>query len=239
MTASALVSTIDQSMPLKVEAETSPWWRNLFARFGRQRLALGMTVASLLLMLGGAWSLFEMQRLRSALVQSRTTQIATEQRERELRGLLAEQRDRHDQLLAELENLRTAQQLPETPSRPSSVSLLVTAGLVRDGSQAETPRLVIPAGIEQVRLRLKIQEGGYRQYRASIQIVDGQTIRTLQHLRPGSANILTIRVPSRLFVSGEYLLALSGVNERGESEILSKTLFRVESVTRTSRKRPT
>jgi hypothetical protein len=234
MTAIALVSTLDRLKPVEAETETSPWFQNLFAGFSGRRLVFGMAALSLLLSLGGAWLLFETRRLRSDLAQSRTAQDLTERRERELSELLAEQRDRHDQLLSELEKLRAARQQSETPSHPSFVSLLLTAGLVRD-SGAETPRLVIPAGIEQAQLQLKIKESGYPRYRISIQTADGRTIRTLQNLRPGPSNIFTIQLPSRLLISGEYVLALSGVDENGESDNLSKTLFRVESKARTAR----
>jgi hypothetical protein len=234
MTAVALVSTLDRLKPPKAEAETTPWLRNLFAGFRGQRLAFGMAALSLLLALGGVWLLLETRRLRSELAQSRTARTATEQRERELSGLLAEQRDRHDQLLAELEKLRAGRQQSDTSSSPSFVLLSLIAGLVRDGG-ADTPRLVIPAGIEQVRLQLKIKEGGYPRYRVSVQTADGRTIRTLQNLRPSPSNIFTIQLPSRLFTSGEYVLALSGVDENGESDSLSKTLFRVDSKAQAAR----
>jgi len=234
MTAVALVSTLDRLKPLEAETQTSRWLNNMFAWFSGRRLAFGMAALSLLLALGSAWLLFEMRRLRSELAQSRNAQNATEQRERELSGLLAEQRGRRDQLLAELEKRRAAQQESKTHSQPSFVSLLLTAGLVRD-SGADTPRLVIPEGIEKVRLQLKIKEGGYPRYRASVETADGRNIRTLQNLRPSPSNIFTIQLPSRILTSGEYVLALSGVDVNGESDSLSKTLFHVESKARTAR----
>src|SRR5262245_10619817 len=188
MTAMALVSTLDRLKPLKAETATPTWLRNLFAEFLGQRLVFGMAALSLLLALGSAWLLFETRRLRSELVQSRTAQNMIEQRERELGGLLAEHRDRHDRLLAELEKLRAAQQESKAPSQPSFVSLLLIAGLVRDGG-ADTPQIVIPAGIEKVRLQLKIKESGYPNYRISIQTAAGRIIRTLQKLHPSPSNI--------------------------------------------------
>jgi len=229
MTASALATTLDRLQPVDVEAETSPWLRNLFAGFRGRRLAFGMTVAAILFAAGEAWFFLETRQLRSELTQSRVARTRAEQREKELQGLLAEQQGRNERLSSDLEKLSAAQQKPAPRSAPTFVSLLLTAGLVRDGGQAETSRLVIPAGIEQVRLRLKIKEGGYPRYRVSIQTADGRILRTLPNLRPNAANVFTIALPSRLLTSGEYALALSGINENGESDSLSKTLFRVES----------
>ncbi len=232
MTALALVSTLDGPQNQNAEAETSSWLRNLFAGFRGQVLAYGMAALSLLLALGGAWLLFETRRLRSELTSSQTAQSATERRERELSGLIAEQRDRQNQLLDELEKLRADRQQSGASSL-SFVSLLLIAGQDRD-SGAEIPLLVIPEGVDQAQLRLKIREGGYARYRISIQTADGRTIRTLQNLHHSPNNIFTIWLPTRILNRGEYVISLSGVDDNGEIDNLSKTIFRVESKARTT-----
>lgn len=235
-TALALASALDQAKRPQVETSISSWLRDLFSGFRSQRPAFGMAVAALLLALGCAWFFIETRRLRSELDQSRVSQATTERREKELQGLLAEQQGRKERLTSGIERLNTAQQKSATPSAPSLVSLLLTAGLVRDGAPADTPRLVIPPGVERVRLQLKIKENRYQRYRLSVGTADGRMVRSLENLKPNSAKIFTIALPSRLLTDGEYVLALAGVNDNGESDSLSKSLFRVESKMRNAQK---
>lgn len=235
-TALALASTLDQANRPQVETQFSSWRRDLFSWFRSNRPVFGMAVAALLLALGCAWFFIETRRLRSELDRSRVSQATTEQREKELQGLLAEQQGRNERLTSELEKLNAAQQKYATPSAPLFVSLLLTAGLVRDGAPTDTPRLVIPPGVEQARLQLKIKENRYQRYRLSVETADGRMVRSLENLKPSSAKIFTITLPSRLLTDGEYVLALAGVNDKGESDSLSKSLFRVESKMRNAQK---
>jgi hypothetical protein len=235
-TALALALKLKQSKPLKTETKISSWLRDLLAAIRTQSFAFGMTVAALLLALGGAWLVRETNRLRTELSQSQIAQATIEQRELELQALLREQQGRNEQLSTELEKLRAAQQETPTTTPPSLVSLLLMGGLAREGSQAETPRLFIPAGTERVRLQLKLKDDDYRRYRLSLETADGRAIRTLENLKPDPAKIFTMTIPSRLFTNGEYVLALSGVNDNGEIDSLSKSLFRVESKVRNAPK---
>lgn len=115
---------------------------------------------------------------------------------------------------------------PDTPVQavPAFVTLILNVGSVR-GSEGDTPTLVIPAGVDEVRLRLKTEASGYARYRLTLQHADGRTIHTAA--ATAKLNSFSLNLPARLFVNGEYVLALSGINPDGEADALSKTVFRV------------
>lgn len=233
--ATALATKLDQLKDLKVETRASSWWRNLFAGAPSRGLVFGMALATVLLAVGVAWFWLEARRLRSELDRSRMAQATIEQREKELQGLLTEQRGRNEQLTSDLEKLNSSRQQSVTPSAPAFVSLLLIAGLVRDGNSTDTPRVVIPPGTEQLRLQLKIKENNYRRYRLSVETANGEVVRTFNNLTPTSAKIFTMTLPTSLFTDGEYVLELTGLNDNGDNDRLSKSLFRVETKSRNVR----
>lgn len=231
MAASALATKLNRLSHPKVESGALSWRRNLFTGFHSRTLAFGMALATIMMALGIAWLWLESRRLRSELEQSQVARVAVEQRQKELQGLLDEQKDRSDRLKADLEKINMSQERPVTPSAPAFASLLLTAGMVREGDSTDAPRILVPPGAEQLRLQLKIGEISYRRYRLSVERSDGRMIRSFDNLKPSSGKIFTIALPITLFTDGEYVLVLNGRNDNGEVDQLSKSLFRVESKT--------
>ena len=100
----ALVAKLDREVSpglIPQEAETTSWWQKLFVPFIGGQRALAFSFAVLLLMvLGSAWLLLRTSRLRNELAQTRATEAAREQHERELQQQLIDEQARNQQLTA-------------------------------------------------------------------------------------------------------------------------------------------
>ena len=235
----ALVAKLDREVSpglIPQEAETTSWWQKLFLPFiGRQR-ALAFSFAVLLLMvLGSAWLLLRTSRLRNELAQTRATEAAREQHERELQQQLIDEQARNQQLIAELDRER-AQPTPEVGiaspknTAPAFVSLLLVASGLR-GAETRSPTLSIPAGTQEVRIELKTAENEYQSYQLELHALGGKAIFDRKKVKPTitkSGATFGFSVPASRFTSGDYILTLKGVMPTGEVEDVSKALFRVE-----------
>ena len=235
----ALVAKLDREVSpglIPQEAETTSWWQKLFVPFIGGQRALAFSFAVLLLMvLGSAWLLLRTSRLRNELAQTRATEAAREQHERELQQQLIDEQARNQRLIAELDRER-AQPTPEigiaSPKNtaPAFVSLLLVASGVR-GAETKSPTLSIPARTQEVRIELKTAENEYQSYQLELHAVGGKAIFDRKSVKPtirkSGANF-RFTVPASKFTSGDYILTLKGVMPTGEVEDVSKSLFRVE-----------
>ena len=235
----ALVAKLDRELSpglIPQEAETTSWWQKLFVPFIGGQGALAFSFAVLLLMvLGSAWLLLRTSRLRNELAQTRATEAAREQHERELQQQLIDEQARNQQLMAELDRERS-QPTPEigiaSPKNtaPAFVSLLLVASGVR-GAETKSPTLSIAAGTQEVRIELKTAENEYQSYQLELHAVGGKPIFDRKSVKPtirkSGANF-RFAVPASKFTSGDYILTLKGVMPSGEVEDVSKSLFRVE-----------
>ena len=234
----ALVAKLDREVSpglIPQEAETTSWWQKLFVPFIGGQRALAFSFAVLLLMvLGSAWLLLRTSRLRNELAQTRATEAAREQHERELQQQLIDEQARNQQLIAELDRERV-QPTPEvgpSPSQnsaPAFVSLLLVASGVR-GAETKSPTLSIPPGTQDVRIQLKISENEYQSYQLELHAVGSKEIFSRQNVKPKvikSGASFEFSLPATKFTSGDYILTLRGVTQSGEVEDVSKSLFRV------------
>jgi len=235
----ALVAKLDREVSpglIPQEAETTSWWQKLFVPFIGGQRALAFSFAVLLLMvLGSAWLLLRTSRLRNELAQTRATEAAREQHERELQQQLIDEQARNQQLIAELDRER-AQPTPEVGiaspknTAPAFVSLLLVASGVR-GAETRSPTLSIPAGTQEVRIELKTVENEYQSYQLELHALGGKAIFDRKKVKPtmtkSGANF-GFSVPASRFTSGDYILTLKGVMPTAEVEDVSKSLFRVE-----------
>lgn len=249
--AEALATKLDQVEAVKGSAEPSvqmeSWWARLLAALSGRRLALGFSMALLLIVVGGVWSLTERRRQQRELAQTQAAQADQARRERELQQQLTDERIRANELAAkesqanelaaELERRRaqqqTAQTKPGTPARsvPTFATLLLTVGGVRGADTGPPAVLVIPAGTEQVHLQLKMKENDYQSYGVVLQPVGGKEIFSRASLKAkparSGASFLFV-VPAGRFATSDYILTLKGITQTGEVKDLSKSIFRVE-----------
>lgn len=229
--AGALAARLDEKN--EVAAVTQPnaesLWNRLFPSLRGPKLAWAFSVALLLMTVVAAWFLLETRRLRRDL-------SAQQQRERELQQQATSDRQRAEQLAAELERQRDDQPAvspspgPIKPA-PAFVSLILAVGGTRSLDGSAPARLVIPPGIEQVRVQLNLRENNYVRYRAVIQAAGGREVFASASLaaKPATSGAsLTFTIPAQRVASGDYILTLRGVTRTGEVEDVSKSLFSVE-----------
>jgi anti-sigma factor RsiW len=229
--ATALATRLDERSEVVAVYQPSAGspWNRLLASMRGPKLAWGFSVALLLMTVVAAWFLLETRRLRQDL-------NAQEQRERELQQQATNERQRAEELAAELERRRDVQPAVSpspTPIRsaPAFATLILSVGGTRSIDGAAPALLVIPPGTEQVRIQLNLRENAYASYRVVVQAADGREIFASARLiakRARSGVTVTLTLPAQKFANGDYILTLRGVSKTGEVEDASKSFFRVE-----------
>lgn len=218
-----------------VAAETPSFFRSLSAFFGLQSsgLQIGLAAASLLLLLGGSWLLYQTVTLRGQVEQLKVARAGQEQQRRELEQQAAAQRSRGEQLNAQLEAERrqrteleqelakqkAAAARPNESAAPATLlSFLLTPGLSRDIDS--TKQLTIPANVSQIRLQLKLKRpGAYRSYQVVLQNLDGAELWQRNLTSP------TVTLPTKLVPPGDYVLVLKGKAADGQWEEVDEYHF--------------
>jgi len=236
--AEALVARVDaiQSADASV---TVPLSRSrLFDRLRTRPPALVsyVALAAMLFLVAGVWFLVNSTaRLRQELSEAQAARTVNEGRQRDLQRQVADEQARADQLASELDRLRTQRQaaVPGTKSPSSSqlvASLLLVVGGLRSPDSGPPATLTIPPGAAQARLQLRLKENEYPRYTLILQAADGQQAFKREGLLSRSKQhpSLVLFVPTSKLPDGDYLLALKGVTQAGETEDVSKSLFRVK-----------
>jgi anti-sigma factor RsiW len=127
---------------------------------------------------------------------------------------------------------------PLTQPHPLLASIILTPGLTRD--VANMPTLVVPRGVQRIRLQLNIEsEGSHSSYHASLQRVGAgeiwsQSIKGDQLMKGGKPSTgkttpspIVLRLRPKLFKPGEYLLTLTGTTPTGETEVVGDYPFTI------------
>ena len=241
MFAEALAARLEQTDEVAAapSARSESLWGRWRASTRGPRLAWALSVALLLAAAGAVWFLSEARQLRQELARAETGRATEVRRGRELEQQAAEERQRVEQLSAELERLRaerpaatpTPTPAPPGAAAPAFVTLALAAGGMRGADAGAPALLVIPAGTEQVRLKLQLRDQGYSSYSAVLQSPGGGEVYAWPRLAPRTASTgarFSLVMPARRLAAGDYILTLRGVGETGEAEDVSKSLFRVE-----------
>jgi hypothetical protein len=117
----------------------------------------------------------------------------------------------------------------QTPPQPGNVYVVsLTPGLTRDSG--ELKRVTIPGKTDSVQLQLILPDTEYQKYKVELQSSEGRTIQSQDNLAAqlidGSRKVV-VPVPAKLLPVGDYQLRLSGVDNLGQTEPLSRYYFRV------------
>jgi hypothetical protein len=121
----------------------------------------------------------------------------------------------------------------EQPIQPVPLPIVAFALAVGPGERAAAssvpPTLRIPAGMQQVRFDLSLQERDDVRYAVIIRAIGGPEIFRQTALVPAPTNpAFSLTLPARDFANGDYMLTLQATTRSGDTEDLSQTLFRVE-----------
>ena len=119
---------------------------------------------------------------------------------------------------------------PGAPKQPAApyFAVTLTPGLTRDAG--EIKKVLVPAGVNAVQLRLELAADDYPSYRAVIRTDDGREVYASKPLpaeMAGSVRIVTVSVPAKLLIHGDYQLKLSGLNANNEFEDVCSYSLRV------------
>jgi hypothetical protein len=220
------------------------WWQNLLLALRGRRLAFSVAIALVVLIaMGGVWSFIESRRLRRELAETQAARAEQERRARELEEQrAATERKQAEELTAELNRRQNTQPSPAQPSPTSTalatptpaktfVTLHLLIGVTRSADTSPARTLVIPPGTKEVRLRLDLKENDYASYGVSLKAVGGRELFGRRGLKPvpvKSGSRLNLTLPAEGLSTGDYMLTLSGINQDGSVEDLSKSIFRVE-----------
>lgn len=243
--AKAVLDKVAEAAPVKAPAravitgEKPSFFQSLMALFGLQYLTMqfAMTAASLLLLFGGSWLLYQTVKLHSQVQQLEVARVEQEQQhvqqanEQQARGnLLNEQLENERRKRTELEQelakqkAQAARTPDNQPALPTTLlSFLLTPGLSRDIDS--TKRLTIPSGTTQLRLQLRLKRpGSYQSYQAVLQTLDGANLltRTLPH---SAGQMVTVMIPAKLMPSGDYVVVLKGKTADGQMEEIDEYHF--------------
>lgn len=119
----------------------------------------------------------------------------------------------------------------QTAHQPGNVYVVtLTPGLTRDSG--ELKRVSIQGQTDSVQFQLVLPNGEYQKYDVELQTSESPTIYTRENLAAefmdGSRKVV-VTVPAKLLPGGDYQLKLSGADNLGQTEYLSKYFFRVVS----------
>jgi len=224
-----------QSPALTIKMSPAKRFQSLFVALRGPKLSaiFAGAVAILVIALVGGWIGFETIGLRRQLLASRAEQAALQLREKQLQEEIEVRRGQTEELSAELARTRDQLNALEADEQSSTsrsvVSFFLTGGAVRSNGRPQT--LTIRAGVEKVKLRLKLETNDYEVYRALLQTPEGREIYTWGRIRPiplpsGSTVVLTVAAAA--LSSEDYILKIKGKTPTGELEDISKYYFRVE-----------
>jgi hypothetical protein len=229
--ADALAAKVGPTQPSGISSET--FWRRLWAPVGRQRLAWASSFALVVVAAIAVWYFLETRRLRHEFAHAESRRAAQQQRERELQQQLSNEQQRSTQLAEELARQQADSQVPppSPETSPAFASLVLTIAGTRSGNLSTPSILRISPETGQVRIQLNLREAEYSFYSAGLTDAGGQEIFSWRRLtakptRQGSR--LTLVMPANKLTKGDYILTLKGAEQSGETEDISKSLFRVE-----------
>jgi hypothetical protein len=200
--------------------------------FGGRFMQWGMAVATLIMVIAGVWLLAERARLRDHMNQLQEAKAEEQQRAAELENRIAEERRRQQELAAELARLREQQGKSEKPgpappdsSPPHSVVSLLLSPMILRGA-GETAQVKITSATTEVRLQLKIEEPSARNFRVSLQTVEGAQVWNASASRKGAA-LLNVALPAAKLSTNDYILTLSANDAANQPQEIGRYFFRV------------
>ncbi len=200
-------------------------------------MRVALTAAMLLVLAAGSLMWIEMKGMRSRLNDLQSEQTARAEREGELRRQLAEQKQISDRLTHDLDEERSERgRLQDEIARLREPQISVFSWTFDPGVY-EKPRggidenrqpLVIPRGAELVKLQLDLLKNEYESYLVVLRDADGEAWRaSLSASRTGKGPAVIVRFPARLFSAGKYDIALSGITNGKDEQIIGEILLTV------------
>ena len=240
-----VVPTVEDLPVVSVrEPELGSFWQSLRSFFALPSLQFGMAAAMVLLLLGSGWLFLEMQRLRGQIGATQTERASLEQRERDLRTQIEQQRATNAQTVEQLneELKRTQQQLEQLKQKqelaaqqakvePPAGEVIQSELLPQTRAMGNATTLTIPAKASSVLLQLVSPADDFALYQAElIASADAKVLWKSGKVKAqtsGEKRRIALRVRANLLPPGNYQIRLKGIAADGQSEELRKYAFKV------------
>jgi hypothetical protein len=196
----------------------------------------GFAAAAVVLLLFGSWLWLQRSHLQSELEQLRATRTTQNSTQQQLEGDLAKERERNEQLQAELNKVAIANSNSNVnpdqagPSKtPVSLALALLPGLSRGSNSA--PQIAIGKDVATLRLKVGVDPADdFPLYRLKLRNGEGHVVTTLNKIRAralGNSRTIVVAVPANQLRAGNYEVALQGINDNGSTEALGFYYFRI------------
>ena len=212
-------------------------WISRLGVFSAPRLAWGLALVALILVVAIGWLSLQNFRLRQQVFQARVKRDELLQSEQKLQEQIASQQSvasQAEQQLAQVraERERLEQELrnngQQLPSEGRVISMALAPPL-RGANQV--PVVTIRPGDGVISAQLRLEAADYPNYRVSLtDSASGRKLWTSGQLavkRKGDSPILNVNFPTSLLRTQTYALRVSGVLPNGAAEVVSDYPFRV------------
>lgn len=240
-----LVSSLQgDSSPIQRRAEVhESWWQKFLSLFSPQhptaRLAFGF--ASLAIVLGGIWIVYQNQAMRSRIRNQEEIEASLRSDKQELEQRLGQTGSRNEQLARDLRNSESErheleQQLSQPSSKPPAIPYFDFSGSIGPGGvgtasgQVKPWSMVIPAGAKFIQVAVPVSRT-FKSYRLSLRDRNENEVwrrPDLTSRRAGQRLVVNALVPTTAVKDGEFTLVLLGEAEGGATEFIAEYRVKVE-----------
>jgi hypothetical protein len=245
-----LVSTL-QGDPSPVEKRRTEvhetLWQKFLSLFAPQhptaRLAFGF--ASLAIILGGVWTVYQNQAMRSRIRSQEEIEASLRAEKKELEQRLGQTGSRNEQLATDLrtsesERRELEQQLSQPSSKPPAIPYFDFSGSIGPGGvgtasgQGKPLSMVIPAGAKFLQVAVPVSRT-FKSYRLSLRDRNENEVWRRPELtsqRAGQRFVVNALLPITAIRDGEFTLVLLGEAEAGATEFIAEYPVKVELKTK-------
>ena len=115
-----------------------------------------------------------------------------------------------------------------TPPRPTQVIAVTLSGgaVTREGGSLQTVKL--QAGEVSVQFKLLLPSAPFESYQAALRDANGKVLLTGEKTkRPTADQKIVVNVPGSSLPNGDYQFVLTGIDDKGESDVVGNYRFRV------------
>jgi len=200
-----------------------------FVRSRRPVFRLAFAAATIVLVVGFAFFLFQFITLQRQLRATSAEHASALEAQRNLTQTLTEERKQNENLQGQLAKSKKTENSRDSTAGPLSFAAFVLQpGAVRDAGSMQ--RIALSRGATAARLELVLENAGYTNYDALLQSPDGTQVwsqKGLREVESGSGAIVVLLVSRDALRPGDYLLKLNGTTASGGSEAVATYYFRV------------
>lgn len=190
------------------------------------------SVAFLLAVSGGAFSVFHISNLQNRLSEADTTLASLRDGQREFQAQLAAERERGSRVTAELDEARSRLSAVQQSSTAAQRAVLafrtfvLKPGIVRSNSGAVIVPVVGGRGLVEFRLEIGIDD--WEEYTASLIDSSARVVlrqQGLEAVTAGDSAFAILQVPEQVLSRDSYRIQLEGKTSGGRSESIDTFQF--------------